>query len=123
MKKESSVEQSSGKPKLLTRVVKGIGYYLGPETQTGKAFVYVEKGMTKAFDRLGKSDLFLDMVGRGLNRSLRARKMYVQNQEDLLHAFRLPTVSDVDDLRADVRALNDQLEAVSSQLEDRKSVV
>ena len=111
------MSQSNRKPKLLTRVVKGIGHYLGPETPTGKAFVALEKGLSKGFDRLGKSELFLDTVGGGLNRSLRARKLYVDYQENMLHAWRLPTVTEMDELRADVRDLRDQLEAVSSQLE------
>lgn len=103
--------------KLLTRVVKGIGYYLGPETQTGKVFVAVEKGMTRVVDRLGQSDGFLDLVGRALSQGLRARAMWVARQEDLLHQLRLPTSTEMDELRAEVREMHDQMEAVSSQLE------
>ena len=61
---------TNGKPKLLTRLVKGVGHWLGPETPTGKAFVGLEKGLTKTFDRLGRSDRYLNFVGRTLNRGL-----------------------------------------------------
>jgi len=108
---------TNGKPKLLTRVVKGVGHYLGPDTPTGKAFVAFEKGMTTAFDRLGRSDLYLNMVGGTLNRALRARAAYVAYQEEWLRAMRLPSSTEMDELRAEVRELHDQLEAVTSQLE------
>jgi hypothetical protein len=111
------VAKSNGRPKLLTRVVKGIGHWLGPETPTGKVFVAVEKGATKAFDRVGRSDLYLNLVGRMLNSGLRARAMYVSWQEDMLHAMRLPTATEMDDLREQMREMHDQMEAVSSQLE------
>jgi hypothetical protein len=111
------VANSNGRPKLLTRVVKGVGRWLGPDTRTGKVFVAVEKGATKAFDRLGRSDLYLDIVGRALNRGLRARAMYVSYQEDMLHAMRLPSVTEMDELREQVRGIHDQMEAMSSQLE------
>jgi len=104
-------------PKLLTRVVKGLGHWLGPETPTGKAFVAAEKGMTKAFDRLGRSERFLDLVGGGLNRALRARAAYVEAQENWLHLFRLPTSTEMDDLREEVKDARNQIEALSSQLE------
>ncbi|MDI1450522.1 hypothetical protein [Polyangium sp. 6x1] len=104
-------------PKLLTRVVKGLGHWLGPETPTGKAFVAAEKGMTKAFDRLGRNERYLDLVGGTLNRALRARKAYVEAQENWLHLLRLPTSTEMDDLREEVRDVRNQIEALSSQLE------
>ncbi|MRG92765.1 hypothetical protein [Polyangium spumosum] len=108
---------SKKQPKLLTRVVKGLGHWLGPETPTGKAFVAAEKGMTRAFDRLGRSERFLNLAGGALNRALRARAAYVEAQENWLHLFRLPTSTEMDDLREEVKDVRYQLEAVSSQLE------
>ncbi|MDI1430879.1 hypothetical protein [Polyangium sorediatum] len=104
-------------PKLLTRVVKGLGHWLGPETPTGKAFVAAEKGMTKAFDRLGGSERYLNLAGGVLNRALRARAAYVEAQENWLHLFRLPTSTEMDDLREEVRDVRNQIEALSYQLE------
>jgi hypothetical protein len=111
------VAKPNGNPTLLTRVVKGLGYVLGPETPTGKAFTFVEKAGTKLFDRLGKNEFYLDLVGRTLNRSLRAQKLYVKNQETMLRRLRLPTTTEVDELREQVRELSDQMEAIGSQLE------
>jgi hypothetical protein len=108
---------TNGKPKLLTRLVKGVGHWLGPETPTGKAFVGLEKGLTKTFDRLGRSDRYLNFVGRTLNRGLRARAAYVAYQEEMLHAMRLPSINEIDELRAEVREIHDQMEAISCQLE------
>ncbi|MDI1481995.1 hypothetical protein [Polyangium sp. y55x31] len=104
-------------PKLLTRVVKGLGHWLGPETPTGKAFVAAEKGMTKAFDKLGSNERYLNLVGGVLNRALRTRKAYVEAQENWLHLLRLPTSTEMDDLREEVRDVKNQIEALSSQLE------
>ncbi|MDI3289465.1 hypothetical protein [Polyangium sp. 15x6] len=108
---------SNKQPKLLTRVVKGLGHWLGPETPTGKVFVAAEKSMTKAFDKLGSSDRYLDLVGGALNRALRVRKAYVEAQENWLHLLRLPTSTEMDDLREEVRDAKNQIEALSSQLE------
>ncbi|MDC3953676.1 hypothetical protein [Polyangium jinanense] len=110
-------QPTNKQPKLLTRVVKGLGHWLGPETPTGKAFVAAEKGMTKAFDKLGRSERYLDLVGGALNRALRVRKAYVEAQENWLHLLRLPTSTEMDDLREEVRDVKNQIEALSSQLE------
>jgi len=50
-------------------------------------------------------------------RALRARAAYIKTQEEWLRTLRLPSASEMDDLRAEVRSLSDQLEAVTSQIE------
>lgn len=104
-------------PKLLTRVVKGLGHWLGPETPTGKAFVAAEKGMSKAFDRLGRNDSYLNFAGGALNRALRLRAAYVESQENWLNVLRMPSLTEFDELREEVRDIHNQIEALSSQLE------
>jgi hypothetical protein len=113
----NAVATTNKQPKLLTRVVKSLGHWLGPETPTGKAFVAAEKGMTKAFDKLGRSERYLNLAGGALNRALRARAAYVEAQENWLHVLRLPTATEMDDLREEVRDVRNQIEALSSQLE------
>ncbi len=103
--------------KMLTRLVKGFGHMLGSETKTGRAFVAAEKKVTKVMDRLGQSETYLDAVGGMLSQNLRRRAMFVASQENLLRALRLSTSGEMDDLRAEVREVRDQLEALSSQLE------
>lgn len=108
---------SNGRPKLLTRVVKGVGHWLGPQTPTGKAFVYLEKGMSKAADKVGRSERFLDFAGKMLNQGLRTRAMMVSYQEQWLRAMRLPTWSEMNEVRDELRQVRDQMEALNSQLE------
>lgn len=109
--------QSRDKPKLLTRAVKSVGRLLGPTTKTGQVFGVVEKNLTQAIDRLGQSDMYLDFVGRSLSKRFQSRVKTNTARENLLHALRLPTSSEVANLRRDVRSLHDQMEALTTQLE------
>lgn len=108
---------TDAKPKLLTRAVKTVGRLLGPTTTTGKAFGVVEKNLTKVIDQIGQSDKFLDYVGRSMSKDFRARVRKNSLKENVLHALRLPTSTEVANLRKDVRGLHDQMEALTSQLE------
>lgn len=104
-------------PKLLTRAVKGVGRLLGPATTTGKAFGFVEKNLTKVIDRIGQSETYLDRVGRSLSNEFKSRVRANSRKENLLHTLRLPTSTEVANLRRDVRTLHDQMEALTTQLE------
>jgi hypothetical protein len=104
-------------PKLLTRAVKGLGHLLGPQTPTGKAFVYLEKGLTQVADKVGRSERFLDFTGKMLSQGLRTRAMWVSYQEQWLRAMRLPTWSELHEVRDELRDVRDQLEALGSQME------
>jgi hypothetical protein len=104
-------------PKLLTRAVKTIGRLLGPTTTTGKAFGFVEKNLTRVIEKVGQNETYLDMAGRAMSRNFQSRAKANSMQENLLHAMRLPTSSEVASLRRDVRSLHDQLEALTTQLE------
>ncbi len=105
------------KPQLLTRAVKTVGWLLGPTTTTGKAFGFVEKNLTRIIDRVGRSETYLDMAGRAMSKRFQSRVKRNSMQENVLHALRLPTSSDVASLRRDVRSLHDQMEALTTQLE------
>lgn len=105
------------KPKLLTRAVKSVGRLLGPTTSTGKAFGVFEKKLTSVIDRVGQSETYLDVVGRALSKSFQSRVRSNSMKENVLHALRLPTSTEVANLRRDVRTLHDQMEALTTQLE------
>lgn len=109
--------QSRDNPKLLTRAVKSVGRLLGPTTKSGQIFGVVEKNLTQVIDRLGQSDTYLDLVGRTLSKRFQSRVKSNTARENLLHALRLPTSSEVANLRRDVRSLHDQMEALTTQLE------
>jgi hypothetical protein len=108
---------SDVKPKLLTRAVKTVGRLLGPTTTTGKAFGFVEKNLTRVIDRVGQSETYLDRVGQAMSKNFQSRVRTNSMQENLLSALRLPTSSEVANLRRDVRSLHDQMEALTTQLE------
>ena len=105
------------KPKLLTRAVKTVGWLLGPTTTSGKVFGFVEKNLTRVIDRVGRSDTYLDMTGRAMSKNFQSRVRKKSRQENILHALRLPTSTEVANLRRDVRSLHDQMEALTTQLE------
>jgi uncharacterized coiled-coil protein SlyX len=108
---------TDAKPKLLTRAVKTVGRLLGPTTASGRAFGVVEKNLTKVIDRIGQSDTYLDLVGRRMSKKFQSRVRKNSMQENLLRALRLPSSTEVANLRRDVRSLHDQMEALTTQLE------
>lgn len=109
--------KTDAKPQLLTRAVKTVGRLLGPTTTTGKAFGFVEKNLTQVIDRVGQSETYLDMAGRALSKRFQSRVRKNSLHENVVHALRLPTSTDVANLRRDVRSLHDQMEALTTQLE------
>lgn len=108
---------TDAKPKLLTQAVKTVGRLLGPTTTSGRAFGVVEKNLTKVIDRIGQSDMYLDLVGRRMSKKFQSQVRKNSMQENLLRALRLPSSTEVANLRRDVRGLHDQMEALTTQLE------
>lgn len=109
---------SSPRPKgLLARGLKLVGRLTSPETRSGKVFSKAERGLTKVSAKLSESPTWLRISG-GLMRSgfnLRIRRQALQ--ERALQALRMPAASDVEAMRDQVRRLNQQVEALGSQLE------
>lgn len=101
----------------VARVLKAIGHLTNPTTTTGKAIAWWEKGVTGAMDKLARNDLYLNAVGRMMEQGFVAQAQSIRAMEDWLRLFRLPTASDVISLREQVSHLNDQVEAMSAQLE------
>ncbi|MCK6591478.1 MAG: hypothetical protein HUU21_25515 [Polyangiaceae bacterium] len=102
---------------LIARGLKGIGYLTDPKTTPGKAFTWWETKATKVFEKLAHNDMYLNFAGRSMERTFRAHAETVRALEQFWHLFRLPTSTDVVDLREQVHHLNDQVEAMSAQME------
>lgn len=101
----------------LAKLMKAVGYLTSPETTPGKAFTFWERTMTGAMDKLARNDIYLNFAGRMMEQSFRAQAQVIRAREDMLRAMRMPTASDIEDIRADLRRLNNQVEATSAQLE------
>ena len=112
-----SEHERRAKKSLLARVFKLIGHYTAPETATGKAFTRTEELLTRGFTRLAQNDLYLNLAGRQMERMFRSQTLMNRWREEWLRTMRMPTTSDVDDVREQVRALHDQVEALGWQLE------
>lgn len=101
----------------LAKVLKAIGWLTSPVTLPGKAFTAWEKGMTSMVEALAHSETYLNFAGRMMERNFRMHAQAVQLREEMLRAMRIPTTSEVDELRDGVRRISDEMEALSSQME------
>lgn len=108
---------------LLARGLKLLGQLTHPQTRTGKVFTRAEQGLTKVLARLAESPTYLRVSGglmrQGFNARIRRRGLV----ERTLRTLRLPTPSEVEDLRDQLRRVNDQVEALGTQLETMVDLV
>lgn len=102
---------------LLARGLKLLGHLTHPRTRTGKVFTRAEQGLTRVLAKVAESPTCLRVSGglmrQGSNARIRRRGLV----ERTLRTLRLPTPSEVEDLRDQLRRLNDQVEALGIQLE------
>jgi hypothetical protein len=112
------MSNSSSRPKgLLARGLKLVGHLTSPETRTGRVFAKAERGLTKVTTRLSESPTWLRLSGGLMRRGFKLRIRRQALQERALQALRMPAASDVEAMRDQVRRLNQQVEALGSQLE------
>ncbi|QRN95081.1 hypothetical protein JRI60_39285 [Archangium violaceum] len=104
-------------PGMLARALKTVGRLTSSETRSGKVFAKAEQGLTQVAARLAESPTFLRLSGGLMRRgfSLQIRRTSVM--EKTLHSLRVPTASEVEVLRDQLRRMGDQVEALGSQLE------
>jgi len=102
---------------LLARGLKLVGRLTSPETRTGRVFTRAERGLTKVSARLSQSPTWLRFSGGLMRRGFNLRIRRHALQERALLALRLPAASEVEALREQLRQLNNQVEALGSQLE------
>lgn len=98
-------------------VLKALGSLANPETRQGKAFKTAESKATKVFTRLAGNNFYLNFAGRSMEMAFLMRSQFNLNMELWLKLWRLPTTSDIDDLREQIYDLNGNVDAMSHQLE------
>ncbi|WP_063934693.1 hypothetical protein [Archangium violaceum] len=104
-------------PGLLARALKKVGQLTSPETRSGKVFTKAERGLTQVAARLAESPTFLRVSGGLMRRGFTLQIHRTSLMEKTLHSLRVPTSSEVDSLRDQLRRMGDQVEALGSQLE------
>jgi hypothetical protein len=104
-------------PGLLARALKKVGQLTSPETRSGKVFIKAERGLTKVAAHLAESPTFLRVSGGLMRRGFTLQIRRTSLMEKTLHTLRVPTSSEVDSLRDQLRRMGDQVEALGSQLE------
>jgi hypothetical protein len=117
MEKQMSNANSRPRRKGLAKVLKAVGWLTSPETLPGKVFTAWEKGATSVVEALAHNETYLNFAGRMMERNFRMHARAVRLREDMLRAVRVPTTSEVDELRDGVRRISDEMEALSSQME------
>jgi hypothetical protein len=104
-------------PNATARVMKTIGYLTDPATLPGKAFTFWERNMTRAMERLAQNDTYLGFAGGMMARGFRAQAQWIDLTEEMLRAMRIPTASDMFEVRDRLRQVSDQTEALGAELE------
>ncbi len=104
-------------PGLLARALKTVGRLTSPETRSGQAFSKAEQGLTQVAARLAESPTFLRVSGGLMRRGFTLQIRRASLMEKTLHTLRVPTSSEVETLRDQLRRMGDQVEALGSQLE------
>jgi hypothetical protein len=104
-------------PGLLARALRKVGQLTSPETRSGKVFIKAERGLTKVAAHLAESPTFLRVSGGLMRRGFTLQIRRTSLMEKTLHTLRVPTSSEVDSLRDQLRRMGDQVEALGSQLE------
>ena len=104
-------------PGLLARALKTVGRLTSPETRSGKVFARAEQGLTRVAARLAESPTFVRVSGGLMRRGFTLQVRRTSLLEKTLHSLRVPTSSEVESLRDQLRRMGDQVEALGSQLE------
>jgi hypothetical protein len=113
----SPMSQPRPPKNLLTHLLTGIGYLTDPKSPPGKLFNRFETTTTGLFDRLGRSDAFLRLAGKGLGLGFMVRRSMTAGAEAWLHAWQAPSLGDIQAMRTQLRRLGDRLEVTQAQLE------
>jgi hypothetical protein len=112
-----SAPDSRPSPGLLARALKTVGRLTSPETRSGQVFSKAERGLTRVASRLAESPTFLRVSGGLMRRGFTLQIRRTSLLESTLHSLRVPTSSEVDALRDQLRRMGHQVEALGSQLE------
>jgi hypothetical protein len=102
---------------MLARALKTVGRLTSTETRSGQVFAKAEQGLTRVAARLAESPTFLRLSGGLMRRGFTLQIRRTSVMEKTLHSLRVPTASEVEVLRDQLRRMGDQVEALGSQLE------
>jgi hypothetical protein len=97
--------------------MKVLGNLTSPETRTGRAFKGFERFTTRAAGGLATNDFYLNFAGKQLERTFLLQATWNAWLEKVLRMWRMPTSSDLTELRNEVRRMHDHLEAMGIQSE------
>src|SRR4051812_43262566 len=97
-------EKKPRSPNLLARLLKLIGKLTDPKaTTTGKVWSTLERGMTSAMGRLAGNAAYLNFAGRMMEQRFLFQAEATRSTEAVIRAMGLPTASELDELRDQVR--------------------
>lgn len=102
---------------LLTHLLTLIGWATDGKSPPGKLFARLEQSATGAMGRLGTSDRYLKIAGKGLKLGFMVRRSMTAATEAWQHTWRAPTLGDIQAMRTQIRRLGDRLEVTQTQLE------
>ncbi|MDC0673995.1 hypothetical protein [Nannocystis radixulma] len=99
------------------RILRLVGYLTDPKSGPGKLWMRFEGASTGVMTRLATSPRYLRFAGRGLKRMFHLHRDLVDLTEEVLHFWRVPTLGDLEEVRAQLRRAEDRLEITTTQLE------
>ncbi len=102
---------------LTARLLGLVGYLTDPKSGPGKWWMRFEGASTGAMGKLATSPRYLKFAGKGLQRMFHAHRAAIDLTEEILHFWRIPSLTDVQEVRRTLRRLEDDLEITTTQLE------
>ena len=109
-------EKTSSK-NLTARILELVGWLTDPKSAPGKWWMRLENASTGVMGRLATNPRYLKFAGRGLRAMFHLHRDMVGLTEGLLHFWRVPTLGDLHEVRAQLRRAEDRLEITTTQLE------
>jgi hypothetical protein len=111
------MSQKSDTKNLTARILRLVGYLTDPKSGPGKWWMRFEKRSTGVMDRLARSPRYLRFAGKGLQRMFHVQRDMIDLTEEILHFWRVPSLTDMQEVRSQLRRLEDNLEITTTQLE------
>jgi hypothetical protein len=111
------MSQETAPRNLTARILRLVGYLTDPKSGPGKLWMRFEGASTGVMARLATSPRYLRLAGRGLTKMFHFHRDLVDLTEEVLHFWRVPTLGDFNEVRAQLRRAEDRLEITTTQLE------
>jgi hypothetical protein len=111
------MSQETAPSNLTARILRLVGYLTDPKSAPGKLWSRFEGASTGFMARLATSPRYLKFAGRGLKKMFQLQRDMVDLTEEVLHFWRVPTLGDLREVRAQLRRAEERLEITTTQLE------